>query len=111
MNRIRVEVDECPDLSYLAQSEAEYLRDGPILIDGREIPYDEYRETYGDPANYVSYGVILERQCDMGAWHSEDSVWGCDVYDGSFLDGIYGALAEVPEGIRWAVESHFPDFK
>lgn len=85
-NRIRFELDQDADLSYLEQ---ECFADV-------------------DPADIVSYGVILERQCDMGQWHEVDSVWGCDVMvaDDPCAAGEVFAPADVPEALRFALE-HF----
>lgn len=109
--RVVVELDPFPDLSYLPQSQEQYDRDGHYEVDGRDVDWSEYLTTYGDVDRYDVYVVTLQKGCDScGQWESVDSVGGCDVYDEPDFVGVYGSLGEMPEGIRWAAESHFPDF-
>lgn len=46
-----------------------------------EMPWAEYKRTYGDSGNYVSFYVVAEKWCPVcGEWSDVDALGGVDFY-------------------------------
>ena len=108
--RIRFEYDEDPDYSYLAETPESYAENPAMVTDygkaPREIPFDEYRETWGNPDLHTSLVAFAEAKCRCcGSWVMTDSLSGIDFYTGPTsgpIDypntGIFESPADLPEG-------------
>lgn len=67
------------------------------IAERRELTWEEYRESYGDPNRYQSYGVIVEEwNPAVGAgWEVVTSVWGCDLYEEWADTGSFDTLEDI----------------
>jgi hypothetical protein len=69
---------------------------GYAMAERKPLTWDEYRETFGDPNRYNSYGVIVEKKCRCcGSWDHVTSVWGCDLYEQWADTGTFATLEEI----------------
>lgn len=48
------------------------------------LPFDEYKQTWGNPNKYVYLCAVVESKCDhCGEWAVKDSLGGIDLYENS----------------------------
>lgn len=93
-------------------TEERYDAIGHYQKDGRDVPYAEYLQYYGNPDRHVVLFVRRENRCPhCGAWQPGDAVYGLDFMDddhdaplsGTYrLDELKGYMREVAEGLSAA---------
>jgi len=55
---------------------------GVVLEDGKPIPFEEYKQFYGNPNRHVVLTCMLEEACgECGSWVVKDSLCGIDFMD------------------------------
>jgi hypothetical protein len=54
---------------------------GVMLVDGEPMPFDDYKQTYGDPNNHVFLCASMQERSACDGWSTVDSLGGIDVYD------------------------------
>lgn len=66
-----------------------------ILDDDAHMEGDAPEITHRlESGEITAYGVILEQMCNMGDWHSVDSLWSCLVESSDEI-GIYLASCDI----------------
>lgn len=113
--RIVIELDPDPDLSWLEQWNTPEKYAGNEMVDRgpndnqppRKIPFDEYIKYWGNPDRHVALCIRIEKQCEMGGWHTVECLGAVDMMDDQHLWlGTYSDPAEIKdESIRWEVSA------
>ena len=84
--RVRLEVEQDVDLSYLEQWNTPESYAESVMIDpkdGTEMSFEHYMETYGDPENHRVLMAIAEVQCDeCEEWRVVDTLGNVTFYVG-----------------------------
>jgi hypothetical protein len=56
--------------------------DDPQTGKRRTVPYDEYRQFWGNPDRHVIVGCIVEKRCEAcGHYEQAESLWNIDLMD------------------------------
>lgn len=82
---------ECEDCDHTVnwdgvQHEDGLRTDGGVMFkDGKPIPFDEYMQAHGNPDNYTSLEVVVEKSntcgyCQHTEWEILDTLCGIDIY-------------------------------
>ena len=80
--------DECgrdDDVTRLEWDGSGSKTGGMLLVDGKPVPFDEYKQTYGDPDRYIYLFCVVEAKCECcGHWDDAPGMtrlYGVDFYE------------------------------
>lgn len=92
--RIVIEYDDCPDMSWLEQWDTPEKYKGNEVLDedGNPMSFEEYMQGPGNKANHVMLCMLVEQKCKAcGKWEVVESLSGIDFleYQNDWTTGTF----------------------